>query len=142
MSDSATSGETTIEIAMDDTTRPFWEAARERRLTVPRCGDCGRFRMPPSPFCPQCQSMEVEFPGLSGRGIVYSFSIVHPHPKSAPQALQAIGLVELPDAEGARLFTSFVDVPMEILHIGMPVEVRWKEIGGGWCVPQFGPVTN
>jgi len=142
MTDSATSGDVPIEIAMDDTTRPFWEAARERRLTIPKCGDCGRFRMPPSPFCPHCQSMEVEFPTLSGRGIVYSFSIVHPHPKAASQELQAIGLVELPDAQGARLFTRFVDVRTEDLHIGMPVEVRWKEVGNRWCVPHFAPAAG
>lgn len=81
-------------------------------------------------------------PTLSGRGVVYSFSIVHPRPGAAPEQPQVIGLVELPDADGARLFTRFVDIAAEEVRIGMAVEVRWKEVKDGWLIPQFAPVVD
>ena len=37
-------------LAVNHTTEPFWEAAKQRRLVAPQCADCGSFRMPPTPF--------------------------------------------------------------------------------------------
>src|SRR5260370_1192433 len=39
-----------IQLAPDEWTAPFWEAAAQHRLVVPRCTTCGAFRFPPSPF--------------------------------------------------------------------------------------------
>ena len=37
-----------ISITTNTITEPFWQAAKDKRLTVPQCSDCGTFRMPPS----------------------------------------------------------------------------------------------
>ena len=57
-------------------TRPFWEAAAQQRLVAPRCGACGAFRMPPTPFCPACRSQAVDWVRLSGRGRIFSYTVV------------------------------------------------------------------
>ena len=48
--------------------RPFWDACRERRLAMQRCGGCGHLRYPVSAFCPRCLSEQVEWVDLSGAG--------------------------------------------------------------------------
>jgi uncharacterized OB-fold protein len=35
----------------------FWEAGRDGRLLVQRCGGCGLVRHPPAPMCARCQSV-------------------------------------------------------------------------------------
>ncbi len=52
-----------VRIAVNKDTEPFWQAAKEHRLVAPQCADCGAFRLPPTPFCPGCQSKSCELGG-------------------------------------------------------------------------------
>src|SRR5215204_6723554 len=96
-------------ITTNSATEPFWQAAKERRLVAPSCGACGHFRLPPSPFCPKCQSTDVNWVELSGRATVYSFAVVHGFP-GLPDITLVPAVVDLPDAPGARLVSNIVDV--------------------------------
>ena len=68
-----------VKISTDVTTEPFWRAAQEKRLTAPKCGSCGTFRLPPTVFCPNCQSTDLEWPTLSdalaGKALLTSWAI-------------------------------------------------------------------
>lgn len=129
--------------SMDQWTRPFWEAARQRRLVAPQCRACGTFRMPPTPFCPQCLSQEIDWPTLSGRGVVYSYSIVcrAVTPDMAESLPYVPALVELADAGGVRLITNVVGVPVDSVHVGQAVEVVWEDRADGVTVPRFRPLA-
>ncbi|MCP9955383.1 Zn-ribbon domain-containing OB-fold protein [Actinomadura madurae] len=39
----------------DPLTAPFWAAAREARLVLPRCTHCSYLQWPPEPVCPECR---------------------------------------------------------------------------------------
>lgn len=125
-----------ITITTDVITEPFWKAAAQRRLVVARCADCGTHRMPPSPFCPQCQSSAMEWPELSGRGVLYSYAIVHGFP-GLPHILLVPAVVDLPDAPGARLVSNVVGIAPEDVHIGMELTVDYQPISDGWLLPVF-----
>jgi uncharacterized OB-fold protein len=126
----------TVKITTDLVTEPFWQAAKERRLVVPRCGDCGTFRLPPTPFCPECQSTSVEWPEMSGRATVYSFAVVHGFP-GVPDVTLVPAVVELPDAPGVRVVTNVVGVEPEEVRIGMELNVDFHPIADGWLLPVF-----
>jgi hypothetical protein len=130
-----------VHIATDPYTEPFWAAAKEDRLVAPKCADCGTFRLPPTPFCPQCQSENVEWPELSGRATVYSFSVVHGFP-GLPDITLVAAVLDLPDAPGARLVTNVVDVDPAEVEIGTEVEVLFSPIADGWKIPLFRPVAG
>ena len=87
----------------DDSTQPFWDAAKEDRLVAPRCTNCGTFRLPPPPFCFVCQHREVEWVELPGTGTVYSFTVVrHPLARMLHDVVPyAAGIVELDGTQGA-----------------------------------------
>jgi uncharacterized OB-fold protein len=127
-----------INIVTDPITEPFWQAAKERRLVALRCGDCGHFRMPPTPFCPQCQSQNRDYHELSGRGEVFSFAVVHGFP-GRPEITLVGAVVSLPDAAEARLVTNVVGVDPGQVYIGMPLTVDFVDIADGWRVPVFHP---
>lgn len=129
-----------IELGMNRWTEPFWAAARERRLVGAQCACCGAFRMPPSPRCPECLSEEINWVELSGRGVVYSYTIVRetPYPGFEKVTFAPV-VVDLPDAPGARLVGNLVGVVPEAIHIGMEVEVDWNPVKDGQMVPIFRP---
>jgi uncharacterized protein len=120
-----------------DDSAVFWEAAAEQRLVAQRCGDCGRLRHPPRPMCPQCNSLSIEVLELSGRGTLYSYSVLHhpQHPAFDYPVLAA--LVDLD--EGVRLVSSLTGVEPADIRIGMPLEVDFEAREGGTCVPVFRP---
>ena len=58
----------------DPLDRAFWASACREKLVVQACGDCGEWRFPPRPMCPQCQSENVVWKEVSGEGVVWSFA--------------------------------------------------------------------
>lgn len=126
-------------LSQDQWTKPYWDAAREGRLTAPRCDECGRFRMPPTPFCPHCLSQRIDWPTLSGRGTIFSFTIVA---RAIVAGMEDCipyvpALIDLDDAPGARLTTNIVDVPVAAIAIGAPVNVVFVARRDGVVVPRF-----
>ena len=115
----------------------FWTAAYEGRLVAQRCADCGRFRHPPRPMCPACRSLAIDVVELSGRGVVYSYAILHHPPNPLFEYPVVIVLVDL--EEGIRLLSNLTDVAAGEIRIGMPVEVHFVPTAGGMAVPQFRP---
>ncbi|WP_395108006.1 Zn-ribbon domain-containing OB-fold protein [Actinomadura sp. SCN-SB] len=130
-----------VRITTDTSTEPFWQAAKEKRLVAPKCADCGTFRLPPTPFCPECQSTNVDWTQLSGRATVFSFSVVHGFP-GLPDITLVPAILDLPDAPGARLVSNVVDVDPEKVEIGMQVEVLFSPISDGWLLPLFRPTVR
>jgi uncharacterized OB-fold protein len=130
-----------IRLVPDTYTKPFWDAAAEHRLVVPRCTTCGAFRMPPSAFCWKCRAQEVDLVEQSGRGTVYSYTVVwHPlFPDLADTVPYIPAVVELPDTGGVRVVGGMVDVTPSQMRIGMDVELVWRDIDDGTSVPTFRP---
>lgn len=125
-----------VRIATDSVTEPFWRAARDRRLVAARCAECAAFRMPPTPFCPVCQSSALEWPELSGEGTLYSFAVVHGFP-GFPDLTLVPAVVDLPDAPGARLVANVIDIEPADVRIGMTLRVDFHPITDGWLLPVF-----
>ncbi len=130
-----------IKISTNQWTEPFWQAGKEDRLVVAQCAKCQVQRMPPTPFCPNCQSQELDWPQLSGRGTIYSYSICHrsPFPGVVDNMTYVPIIVELDGAPGIRLVSNLVDATLDDLKIGLPVEILWNPIQDGWKVPLFRP---
>lgn len=128
-----------VTISTDSWTLPFWEAARDHRLVVQECVQCGARRMPPTPFCPQCLSQDVIWPTLSGLGTIYSFTIV----AKAVTAHQADcvpyvpAVIALYEAPHVRLVSNVVDSPLDALQIDAPVELVWHDRADGLAIPRF-----
>jgi len=125
-----------VKIAVDPSTEPFWLAARQRRLVAPRCADCGAFRLPPTPFCPHCQSTAVTWTELSGRGLVYTFTVVSGFPGLPGITLVPV-VVDLPDAPGARLVSNVIGADPAEVSIGAELTVDFHPVSDGWLLPVF-----
>ena len=124
---------------IDAASEPYWNALREKRYTLPKCQDCGKHHFYPREICPFCTSDRIEWVAASGKGIVYSFTIVRrpSHEFFKDQAPFAVALVDL--AEGPRVMTSLTDIKAEDVKIGMPVTVAFEEASPEVTVAKFRP---
>ncbi|MFN8557870.1 MAG: OB-fold domain-containing protein [Dehalococcoidia bacterium] len=86
----------------DRENRPYFEAARQGRLTPRRCGDCGLLRYLPGSGCPYCSSLASDWVEVSGRGTIHSYEIVTQaiQPGFADWVPYAVVLVELDEQRG------------------------------------------
>lgn len=74
---STTSGLPVGEAAVTEDQRPFWDGAAEGRLVLPRCDRCATVIWYPRHLCPACGATDVTWFEASGRGTVYSYTVVH-----------------------------------------------------------------
>jgi hypothetical protein len=135
----------------DSEWRGHFEAARERRLVVRRCGDCGLLRYPPGAGCPWCGGGSASWEPVSGRGAIYSYEVVvHAiQPGFRDWAPYPVVIVELDEQrgvptadDGLRLVANLVTAdfrpePEERVAIGARVEVCFQPIGAEFALPQF-----
>ena len=124
-------------------TRFFWDAAKEHQLVIQRCDDCGYYVHWPQLLCPRCHSERLSPTEVSGRGTVYSFTIVHHvfHPGFANDVPYSLAIIELEEQAGLRLLANIVGCWNEALHVGMPVEVTFED-RDGYTLPQFRPTAE
>lgn len=121
---------------VDAVTAPYWEAAAEGRLVLPRCRRCGRCHHHPRGLCPHCWSTDLEWVDAEGTGTVVTFSIVHQPPSPGFGVPYVLAVVEL--AEGPRMMANVLDVDPAAVRIGMPVEVTFER-RDTTTLPQFRP---
>jgi uncharacterized OB-fold protein/acyl dehydratase len=116
----------------------FWfEGARQHRLLIQRCKQCGTLRHPPRPMCSECRSYEWDVVDASGRGTVYSFVVNHYPQVPAFDYPLAVGLIEL--EEGTRLVANVIGVDPGDIRVGMAVEVEWVDHDPELSLPAFRP---
>ena len=126
----------------DAATGPYWEAARNERLVMPRCDDCGRFHFYPRTLCPHCSSSRLKWTPVSGAGAVYSFTVIHraPSPAFATAVPYVVAAVKL--AEGPHLMTNIVGIAPDAVRIGMPVKVVFQKFSEEITLPMFEPAEK
>ena len=114
-------------------TEPFWAAAREGKFLIRACTDCGKAHWYPRAVCPHCFSEKTEWREGSGRGTIYSVSVM----KRAPE-VYAVAYVTL--EEGPTMMTNIVDCDFDTVAIGQKVTVTWRPTrDDGPPYPQFRP---
>ena len=121
--------------------RPFWEAAQRHQLQLQRCRDCDVLIYYPRHVCPQCLGSNLEWREMSGKGTVYSFTVVRRTNNRAflNDLPYVLAIVEL--AEGPRLTTNVVGCPPEAVRCGMPVEVSFDDVTPNVTLVKFRPAN-
>lgn len=118
-------------------TGEFWAGVDRGELLRPVCGRCARSFFTPQVVCPYCGTEQWTYEPSAGRGVVYSFSVVHRPPEPAFEAPYTLAIVDV--AEGWSLLTWIVDCPPGEVRIGMEVQVRFVAGPDGARLPAFAP---
>ena len=126
-------------LVTDRWTREFWVACQSHQLRVPGCSDCGLHRMPPTPFCPSCLGRELKWSNVSGRGIVFSYTVVR---RAIPPAVDeqipyVPAVIALEDCPDVKLVSAIIDSDIERVYIGASVSLVWRPDATGQALPFF-----
>ena len=127
---------------VDDHSRPFFDATLRGELLLQHCGACGHWMWPVRERCTDCFSADVRWEAASGRGTVYTFTIIHQlfHPGFAKELPYNVSHIELD--EGVRMISNVVGVANEDMRIGARVQVEFEPVSAEMALPKFRPVTG
>ncbi len=123
--------------AMEGLAGEFYGWCKQGELRFQRCKGCGVFRHVPRETCAECNSFDAVWARSTGRGIVYSWTVVERalHPAFTDSTPMAPVVVEM--EEGVRLLSEVVDCRPDELEIGMPVKVEFAAVTDEISLPRF-----
>ena len=117
-------------------TEAYWAAANEGKLLMKKCSDCGKTHFYPRAICPHCHGGNTEWYEASGKGVIYSYSVMRRG--ATPYAIAYVTV-----DEGITMMTNIVDCDYDALAVGQAVEVTFRQSDGGGghdqAIPVFRP---
>jgi uncharacterized protein len=117
-----------------DLSRPHWEGCQRGELMVQRCEDCGAYVFIPDIACDQCLSSKLDWVQSSGKGQLYSYTVIHRPQRPEFDAPYVGAIIEL--EEGWHMLSNLIGPDIDSLQIGAPVEVVFVP-RGGLALPMF-----
>src|SRR5579863_6297462 len=123
--------------------RPFWEGCRAGKLLLQFCDRCQQHQFYPRLYCMHCGAEQIRWVEASGRGIIYSYTIIHQNkaPEFVHETPYNVAVVQL--EEGPRMMCNIVELgdmgDME-LRIDLPVVVTFEAVSDTISLPRFKPL--
>ncbi len=111
-------------------TQAFWDAAAQGRFLIRRCTACGKAHWYPRKTCPFCWGEKTAWVEASGRGTIYSYSVMR-------RAAEPYVVAYVTLAEGPTMLTNLVDCDFDALAIGQEVRLKFSPSEAGPPVPTF-----
>lgn len=125
--------------AVSPEAKPFWDATAEGRLLLQRCSDCATVIWYPRGLCPACSSVRFEWFEATGRGTVYSHTVIHRGAAGPYQGAEPYVLAYVELEEGPRVMTNIVDCHPASVAVGDAVEAVFHDTGEGLALVRFRP---
>ncbi len=121
---------------------PFFDGARESKLMLQHCVACDAWSFPVRERCPRCFAAQLEWRQASGRGTLYTFTVMHQvvNPGFASAVPYNVAQVDLD--EGVRMTSNIVGIANDAIRVGMKLEAVFEEVGETVCIPKFRPVVD
>jgi uncharacterized OB-fold protein len=111
-------------------TREYWAGAARGELCIPRCSACGRYVWYPEPRCPDCAGESLRWTAMSGRGSLFSWTIVHHAflPQFKTKLPFVAALVALEEDVRVRIVTNLVDCGVGELRPGLALRAVFRPL--------------
>lgn len=122
---------------LDGLHKEFFDHCKNHALHFQRCDACQAFRHVPREMCAECGSWDWQWVESSGRGRVFTWTVVaRPmHPAFVDSCPYAPVVVEM--EEGVRLLSLVSDVAPDELEIDMEVTVHYDDVTDEVTLPKF-----
>jgi len=98
----------------------YQERLSQGRFEIQKCAGCGKHVFYPRVLCPHCGADRLAWVAPSGRGVVYSTTVVRRKPADGGD--YNVALVDL--EEGVRMMSRVAEIAPETVRIGMKVKAR------------------
>lgn len=146
MSDTTTRHDVDIASAIrslggDDLDLPFWEACRDRRFLLHRCGICGRHYWPAS-RCVVHGAADMRWVDSSGRGALYTYTVMHHAYTTAMRGRTPYVVAVVKLDEGPYFHSNLIECLPDRMVIGMPLQAVMAAQDNGLVAPVFRPASD
>ncbi len=123
-----------------DESRPFWDGCREGKLLLQYCDACQRHQFYPRLYCMRCGSQEVRWVKASGRGTIYSYTIIRQNrvPNFVNDVPYNVAIIQL--EEGPRMMSNVIAIDPAELRVDLPVQVVFDPVSDTISLPRFRPL--
>ena len=122
-------------------TKPYWEAAKNHELVIPRSKTTGEYFFYPRAISPgEDMTEDIEWAKASGKAKVWTYSIHHMGPSKAYKGDPPYVVALVETDEGVKMMTNIVDVDPNDVTVGMEVEVVFDDVTDEVTLPKFKPV--
>jgi uncharacterized OB-fold protein len=117
--------------------RPFWEGCKQGKLLLQYCDQCRQHQFYPRLYCMHCDSTVVRWVPASGRGVIYSYTIIHQNksPEFVRDTPYNVAIVQL--EEGPRMMCNIVETHPDELRVDLPVMVVFDAVTSDIHLPRF-----
>ena len=130
-----------VQFGGDPLDAPFWDGCREGRFLLHRCEICQRHYWPAS-RCVTHGATDMRWVEASGRGEVYTYTVLHHAYTSAMKAKVPYAVVVVKLDEGPFFHAGLADCPLDRLTVGLRVEAAMTLHDSGLTVPMFRPLQR
>jgi uncharacterized protein len=121
-------------------TQGFWDGTKREELSIQICNHCSHKQWYPRVLCEECGGRNFSWSKSSGRGTVFSFTIIREVVMNSPafekEIPYALAIIEL--EEGVRMVAQVVECEPNQVKIGMPVQAFFEKIDG-FTIVKFKP---
>ena len=122
--------------ALNADNRAFWQGGEQGTLFAHHCAACSLYFHPLVPLCPHCVSLDVAPRAVSGKGKVLSYTVNHQPWTPGLEVPYVVAIIELVEQAGLQFVSNVVGMPVDEVHIDMPVRVSFLNIEDVW-LPLF-----
>ena len=122
----------------DNVSAPYWAAARDGRLLVQQCPQCGNRQWYPRALCTRCGA-EPEWLECAGSGVVHTYTVIRQMGMEGfrDEVPYVVAMIDLD--EGPRVMGNVVDIDVVDMRIGLSVEVVFVGVADDVGIPQWRP---
>lgn len=108
--------------------RAFWDGAKQGKLLLKRCKDCGHIDHPPYMYCTECMSFNHEWIEASGKGKIHTFTTTYlgAPPAFAHEQPYTVAMIDL--EEGVRMLSNIIGAKPEDIKIDLDVEAVFEDV--------------
>lgn len=116
----------------------FWTSGADGQLRVQECLSCSALIHPPKPVCPRCRTVDTGVRIVSGRGILFGYTVNERFALPGLTPPYVVAEVALDEDPRVRLTTRLVDCEPGEVVLGMAVKVVFEQVEDVW-LPLFAP---
>jgi uncharacterized OB-fold protein len=117
--------------------RPFWEGLTKHELLFQRCGECKGSTHTPAVVCAHCGARTLTWVPSTGRGTVYSWTIVW-RPQTPAFSVPYVPII-VDMEEGWQMLSNLVGCEHDAVHVGQAAEVVFHPLADDVTLPYFRP---
>ena len=121
---------TYVDPSINMETEAYWEGTAQGKLLLKRCCSCGETHFYPRAICPHCLSSDTEWFEASGKGKIYSYSIMRR--AKIPYVMAYVTL-----DEGITMMTNIVESDFGDVAVDKAVEVTFRKTESDHSLPVF-----